>query len=95
LWEQISFPSRYPSQFITGFSGTVEDVVPLPMDLPKGYSPVSGAVPNAFASWVDGFGYMTLERRGARTWRATVWSVDGRSINQCTINGRRSHCGRK
>ncbi len=95
LWEQVSFPSRYPSQFITGFSGTVEDVVPLPARLPNGFSPTPGVTPDAFATWVDGFGYMTLERRGARTWRATVWSVDGRTIKRCTINGRRSLCGLK
>ncbi len=95
LWEQISFPRRYPSQFITGFSGTVEDVLPLPTHLPKDYSPVPGTIPDAFASWVDGFGYMTLKRRGARKWRATVWSVDGRTINRCTINGRTSLCGLK
>ncbi len=95
LWEQISFPRRYPSQFITGFSGTAEDVVPLPAHLPKDYSPVPGTVPDAFASWVDGFGYMTLERRSARKWRATVWSVDGRTIDRCIINGRTSHCGLK
>lgn len=95
LWEQISFPGRYPSQFITGFSGTVEDVVPLPAHLPNDYSPAPGTVPDAFASWVDGFGYMTLERRGTRSWRATVWSVDGRTIDRCTITGRRSVCGLK
>ncbi len=92
LWEQISFSGRYPSQFITGFSGTVEDVVPLPAQLPKDYSPAPGAVVDAFAAWVDGFGYMTLERRGARTWRAIVRSVDGRTIHRCSIDGRRSHC---
>jgi hypothetical protein len=95
LWEQISFPSRYPSQFITGFSGTVEDVVPLPARLPNGFSPAPGVVPDAFASWVDGFGYMTLERRGPRKWRAIVWSVDGGMINRCTLYGRRSLCGLK
>ncbi len=92
LWEQISFPRRFPSQFITGFSGTVEDVVPLPQQLPADYSPAPGVIPDAFASWVDGFGYMTLERRGPRSWRAIVWSVDGRLINRCVLQGRRSSC---
>jgi Calcineurin-like phosphoesterase len=92
IWEQVSYPARYPSQFITGFSGTVEDVAPLPQKLPTNYSPVPDVTPDAFSSWVDGFGYMTLERQGARQWDAKVWSVDGRIMNRCKIVGRRSHC---
>jgi hypothetical protein len=92
IWEQVSYPARYPSQFVTGFSGTLEDVVPLPQKLPTNYSPVPDVTPDAFSSWVDGFGYMTLERRGARQWDATVWSVDGRVMNRCKIVGRRSRC---
>jgi Calcineurin-like phosphoesterase len=92
LWEQISFASRYPTQFISGFSGTLEDVVPLPERLPRGYTPASGVAPDAFASWTDGFGYLTLERRGPRRWKATVWNVDGRKVNRCILVGRRSRC---
>ncbi len=29
LWQQVGFSGDVPSQFITGFSGTLEDVVPL------------------------------------------------------------------
>ncbi|MFA9216496.1 MAG: metallophosphoesterase, partial [Sphingomonadaceae bacterium] len=31
LWQQLSFSSDHPSQFISGFSGTAEDIVPLPL----------------------------------------------------------------
>lgn len=94
LWQQVSFPARYPSQFIAGFSGTKEDVVPIPAQLPPGASPVAGTAPEAFSSWVDGFGYMTLERRGAVRWRATVWNLAGKVVNRCTIVGRHSRCAR-
>lgn len=92
VWEQVSYPARYASQFITGFSGTVEDVAPLPERLPAGYSPVADVMPDAFSSWIGGFGYMTLERRGPRRWVAIVRNVDGREVNRCLVDGRRSHC---
>jgi hypothetical protein len=92
LWEQLSFASDHPSQFITGFSGTLEDKVPMPARLPAGASPAPGAVVNAFSSWVDGFGFMTLTRHGLRRWDAEVRDVDGRIVNRCRINGSQSRC---
>lgn len=92
LWEQVSFAGDVPSQFVTGFSGTLEDIVPLPERLPAGAVPAPGAAVAAFASWIDGFGYMVLDRTGAQTWRATVHGVDGRAVDRCTIVGQRSHC---
>ncbi|QNA89114.1 metallophosphoesterase [Massilia sp. Dwa41.01b] len=44
LWEQVSFASRHPTQFVSGFSGTAEDIVPLPAMPPPGQSPAPGAV---------------------------------------------------
>ena len=92
LWQQASFTSDHPSQFITGFSGTLEDDIPMPPTIPPGIEPAPGAVVDAFSSWVGGFGYMTLERTGSRTWRVTVRDRDGKPVNRCTINGRRSKC---
>ena len=92
LWQQDGFAGDVPSQFITGFSGTLEDVVPIPASLPPRSEPAPGAVVAHFASWIDGFGYMTLERTGARSWRATVHAVDGRIVDRCTISGTHSHC---
>lgn len=92
LFQQISFASDHPSQFITGFSGTLEDVVPLPAKLPPGTVPAPSAIPEAFSSWIDGFGYMTLERTGRSRWRAVVRSLGGAIINRCTIEGRHSQC---
>jgi hypothetical protein len=92
VWEQLSFASDHPSQFIAGMSGTNEDLIPLPAILPTDASPAPGARPEAFSSWVGGFGFMTLERRAADRWRVTLWDVDGRVVNRCEIRGRRSRC---
>ena len=94
LWQQVGFAGDIPSQFITGFSGTQEDVVPLPMPLPTGAVPAPGATVATFASWIDGFGYMVLDRRGPRSWRATVHAADGGIVNRCSITGQHSHCDR-
>jgi hypothetical protein len=90
--EQLSFGGKYPSQFVTGFSGTQEDIVPLPESLSDGDDPAPGATPDAFSSWVDGFGFMTLERTGPADWTAEIHDKTGKVVNHCTIRGRESHC---
>ncbi len=92
VWQQLSFKGHHPSQFITGFSGTLEDTVPIPAPLPAGAEPAPGLKVAKFSSWVDGFGYMTLERTGARTWRAVVRDRNGKPVNHCRINGSCSVC---
>lgn len=92
LWQQASFASDHPSQFITGFSGTLEDDIPMPFAIPPGIEPAPGAIVDAFSSWVGGFGFMTLERTGDRSWRAVVRNVDGKAVNRCMITGRQSKC---
>ena len=39
LWQEVSFSSPHPAQFVVGFSGTMEDVVLLPAALPTGATP--------------------------------------------------------
>jgi hypothetical protein len=92
LWQQLDFAGARPSQFVAGFSGTQEDIVPFPRTLPAGASPGPGAAVAAFSSWIDGFGYMTLERRAADRWDVKVWNLDGQVVNRCEIRGRRSRC---
>ena len=92
LWEQVGFSTDHPSQFVAGFSGTEEDVVPIPAQLPADVAPAPGAGIAAFSAWVDGFGYMTLERQGPRSWTAVVWNTRGEAVNRCDITGRRSRC---
>ena len=94
LWEQVSFATAFPSQFIAGFSGTQEETVPLPVRPPADVTPAPGAVVDEFSSWIEGFGYMTLERRGPRRWAVTVWNVEGKPVNRCRIDGRKSVCER-
>lgn len=92
IWQQVGFSSDHPSQFIAGFSGTAEDVVPMPKVLPAGAAPAPGTSVESFSSWIRGFGYMTLERRAADRWDAKVWDLDGRIVNRCRIEGRKSRC---
>jgi hypothetical protein len=92
VWEQLSFAGLYPSQFVTGFSGTQEDSVPLPESLPANFSLMHGAVPDAFSSWIDGFGFMTLERTGAADWSVEIHDTQGKVVERCTVKGRISKC---
>ncbi len=92
LWQQVSFSSAHPSQFISGFSGTAEDIVPIPDPLPPGTSPVSGAVIEQLSAWIDGFGFMTMERRGPERWLVQVHDLQGAVRNTCQVQGKRSVC---
>jgi hypothetical protein len=92
LWEQVSFTSNHPTQLIAGFSGTMEDTVPIPAVLPTGATPAPGAVVASASSWVDGFGYMTLERRGDKSWDVRIWNTQGKQVNFCQIVDKKSHC---
>jgi hypothetical protein len=92
LWEQVSFASDHPTQFVSGFAGTAEDIVPLPATVAPGTTPAPGAVVEAMSSWIDGFGFMTMERRGADRWDVVVHDRDGKERNTCTVEGRRSRC---
>jgi hypothetical protein len=92
LWEQVSFGSTYPTQFVSGFSGTAEDIVPLPASAPPSETPAPGAVVAHMSSWIDGFGFMTMERTGAQEWLVKVWDRNGRTRNSCTVKGSKSAC---
>ncbi|MYM82535.1 metallophosphoesterase [Duganella sp. FT50W] len=92
LWQQLSFSSAHPSQFVSGFAGTSEDIVPLPERLPADKPPAPGAVVEQFSSWVDGFGFMTMERRGPQQWEVLVHDRHGQIRNRCQLDGRRSQC---
>ena len=94
LWEQVSFSSAHPTQFISGFSGTAEDIVPLPEALPEGAAPAPGAVVENMSSWIDGFGFMTMERAGPEKWTVKVWDTQARVRNTCTITGSKSVCAK-
>lgn len=92
LWQQLSFSSPHPTQFVAGFSGTAEDMAPLPATLPAGITPAPGAVPEQFSNWIGGFGFMAMERGGPGEWTVTVHDRHGAVKNRCQISGRRSVC---
>jgi len=90
LWEAISFSSPHPAQVIAGFSGTEEDIVPLPLS--PGVDPAPGASVETLSSWVAGFGYMTLQAKGRESWRMKVRDVRGHVVNTCDLKRRRLTC---
>ena len=92
VWEQVSFSSAYPTQFIVGFSGTAEDIVPLPAKLPADTMPAIGAVVAQFSSWVNGFGFMTMQSTGSHHWEIEIRDVNGKQVNACHIDGSKSVC---
>ena len=92
LWEEVSFSSPHPTQFIAGFSGTMEDAVPLPAEIPSGVSPAPGAVVEHISSWVNSFGFMTMERKGPKLWEVKVWDTNGHQVNTCNVEGSHSNC---
>lgn len=92
LWEQVSFASEHPTQFVAGFSGTAEDIVPLPARAPPGATPAPGALVEHMSSWIDGFGFMSMERTGPEAWLVKVWDLDGRERNSCRVEGKKSRC---
>lgn len=96
LWEQVSFSSAHPTQFVSGFSGTAEDTEPLPAMPPPGVTPAPGAIVEHMSTWIGGFGFMTMERTGAGSkedaWLVKVWDRDGRERNSCTVKGSKSRC---
>ena len=92
VWQEVSFSSPHPTQLVAGFSGTMEDLVPLPAQLPPDTAPAPGAVVEHHSSWAGGFGFMTMERRGMKQWEVKVWDSTGRQLNICNIDGRHSVC---
>ena len=92
LWEQVSFASHHPTQFVAGFSGSAEDTAPLPAMPPPGRTPAPGAIVEHMSSWIGGFGFMTMERSAPDAWQVKVWDRDGRERNSCTVKGSKSRC---
>jgi hypothetical protein len=91
LWQQTSSASDHPTQIVAGFAGTAEDIVPLPAAIPD-LPPAPGVRLDAMSSWIDGFGFMTMERTGAAAWNVIVHDRDGKAMNTCEIEGRKSRC---
>ena len=92
LWEAVGFASDHPGQIVAGFSGTQEDVVPLPATLPPDAAPAPGAEVKSFSSWLYGFGFLTLERSGDDRWQMQVHDRAGKVVDTCRIAGKDISC---
>ena len=89
LFEVVSFATKEPPQFVTGNGGDWVDT-PLPVPLPPGATPAPGAVVESVVA-SDRFGFMTIERDGAR-WRMIAHDVRGEPMIACTLSERRALC---
>ncbi|GGX99255.1 metallophosphoesterase [Massilia dura] len=91
MWQHVSFRTDHPTQFVAGFSGTLEDVVPLPENV-AAVQPAPGAAIGAFSAWQGGFGFMTMERAGPDAWNVAVHDRHGTVRNRCHLQGRLASC---
>lgn len=90
-WQMTDFKD-HPGQLISGMSGTQEDTVAIPAERAGGAEPAPGARVEHFDSLVDRFGFMTLQRKGARRWAVQVHAMSGEIERDCLIRGRRLSC---
>ena len=84
-----SFRTAQPAQFVSGNGGDWIDT-PLPIPLPPGVVPARGtAIAGIVAT--NRFGFMTMERDGAR-WRMIAHDRDGAPQIACTLQERQANC---
>ena len=80
LFQVARFSDR-PTQVITGFSGTLEDVPLGPASLAEAAGTPGAPTLTALTTIPDRFGYALMERR-AHGWRLTAYGVDGKAMAQ-------------
>jgi hypothetical protein len=89
LFEVVSFVTPQPTQFVSGNGGDWVDT-PLPLPLPPGTVPAPGTVIAGLVA-SNRFGFMTMERDGAR-WRMVAHDARGAPLISCTLFERRATC---
>ncbi len=89
LFQVVSFSTPQPAQFVSGNGGDWVDT-PLSLPLPAGATPMPGAVIASLTA-TNRFGFMTIERDGAR-WRMVAHDARGTPMIACTLFERRAIC---
>jgi hypothetical protein len=89
LFEVVSFATPQPAQFVVGNGGDWIDT-PLPLPLPAGVVPAPGTVIAGLVA-TNRFGFMTMERDGAR-WRMVAHDMRGAPQISCTLQERQASC---
>jgi hypothetical protein len=89
LFEVVSFTTRQPAQFVSGNGGDWIDT-PLPIPLAPGVVPAPGTVIAGIVA-TNRFGFMTMERDGAR-WRMIAHDRDGVPQIACALDERQATC---
>ena len=54
--------------------------------------PAPGAIADQLSSWVNSFGFMTMERSCIARWDVKVWDTAGREMHACRVVGSKSVC---
>jgi hypothetical protein len=83
LFQVAHFTDR-PSQVITGFSGTAEDVPHAPTTLSEAAGKPGAATLDALTTIGGRFGYALLER-DAHGWNLTAFAADGTTMGQFSL----------
>ncbi len=83
LFQYARFSDR-PTQVITGFSGTMEDIPSAPATLSEAAEKHDAAPLTALTTIGEKFGYAVLLRQ-SHGWRLTVFSAEGEQLGEYTL----------
>jgi len=90
LFEVVSYLTDQSTQLISGNAGAWADV-PLPHDLPRGATPLPGAVIGSIVS-TNQSGFTIIERDSEGGWRVEARDRHGRLFTTCTLRDRKTRC---
>lgn len=93
-FEQVSFAGKLPSQIVTGFSGTLEDDPPAPIDAREVKGLGDGVTVSSLLSIFGQQGFGLLERRSRSRWTLGIFDDRGIALARCELVGRQSQCTR-
>lgn len=89
LFEALSFGQGRPPQLLVGNSGTLLD--------PAISTPLTGleiaGMKVSYGSYIDRFGYVTMDRRSDGSWAVGVHNVAGGEMDKCLLSGATLQCG--
>jgi len=89
FFQAVDFGGARPPQLVVGTGGDNLEGMPT--------APVAGADINGLkaldAVTYSGFAYMVWDRLGGDEWSGTLFYVDGKPLNRCSLASRSLHCG--
>lgn len=89
LFQALSFDGVRPPQLVVGNSGTLLDrAIQTPL---TGLE--AGGMKVAYGTFIDRFGYVTMDRRLDGSWAVGVRNVSGGEMDKCLLDGKKLECG--